>query len=124
MDYVEFAPSGGQLAAHPPAEGPRFGKPGRAHQGELGEVDPGLELRWARDAKRVLRPVEVETGYRDPPDAFVENRVRLSGEERVESTPAPIVPEATRSLAAATPPERAPSMGERIVDWRKRLFGR
>lgn len=56
--------------------------------------------------------------------AFVENRVRLSGEERAENVPAPIVPEATRSLADATPPEPAPSMRERIVDWRKRLFGR
>ncbi len=56
--------------------------------------------------------------------AYVENRVRLSGEERVETTPAPIAPEANRSLVAATPPERGPSMGERIVDWRKRLFGR
>jgi len=56
--------------------------------------------------------------------AFVENRVRLSGEERVENAPAPSAPEATRSLADATPPEPAPSMRERIVDWRKRLFGR
>jgi hypothetical protein len=56
--------------------------------------------------------------------AFVENRVRLVGEERVETAPTPMAPEATRSIAAVTPPERSPSMGDRIVDWRKRLFGR
>jgi hypothetical protein len=50
--------------------------------------------------------------------------VRLSGEERVESTQAPIAPEVTRNLVAGTPLERAPSMGRRIADWRKRLFGR
>jgi len=56
--------------------------------------------------------------------AFVENRVRLSGEERVDVAPAPVAPEANRNIAAVTPSERAPSMGDRIVDWRKRLFGR
>jgi hypothetical protein len=55
--------------------------------------------------------------------AFVENRVRLVGEERVETASA-TMPEATRSIAAVTPPERSPSMGDKIVDWRKRLFGR
>jgi uncharacterized protein YgiM (DUF1202 family) len=56
--------------------------------------------------------------------AFVENRVRLSGEERVEIAPATMAPESNRSIAAVTPPERGPSMGDRIVNWRKRLFGR
>jgi hypothetical protein len=56
--------------------------------------------------------------------AFVENRVRLSGEERVETAPAMIARESNPSIAAVTPPERSPSMGDRIVDWRKRLFGR
>jgi hypothetical protein len=56
--------------------------------------------------------------------AFVENRVRLVGEERLETAPDNIAPEANRNIAAVTPAERAPSMGDRIVDWRKRLFGR
>ena len=56
--------------------------------------------------------------------AFVENRVRLVGEERVETAPATIAPESARNIAAVTPPERAPSMGNRIVGWGKRLFGR
>jgi hypothetical protein len=56
--------------------------------------------------------------------AFVENRVRFSGEERVETTTAPAAPDPARSLTASTVPARAPSFGERILDWRRRLFGR
>ena len=56
--------------------------------------------------------------------AFVENRVRLSSEERIDTAPAPVSPEANRNIAAVTPPERTPSMGDRIVGWGKRLLGR
>jgi hypothetical protein len=111
----------------------------RHHRYETGHIERNLkgffpvlahpvDLPKARSAAKVPGfsiVIEKKDGARYRRSyAFFENRVRLSGEARVEITPAPIVPETTGSLVAVTPPERAPSMGERIVDWRKRLFGR
>ncbi len=81
VDDVVLAAPGGQGAANSPAEGPRLGKAGGAHHGELGDVDRGAELSRSGHAKRIRLPVEVEARDRDIPHPVVEHRPRLAGED-------------------------------------------
>ncbi len=82
VDEVEVRPPAGEQSPRPQAERERLGEAGRAHDGELGGVDEGMELVRPRHPERVRFPVEVEARHRNETHPLVEHRVGLPGEHR------------------------------------------
>src|SRR5436305_366191 len=72
VDDVEIVPALGQDLPRPQAECERLGKPGRAHQGELEDVDSTAHLAGTGDAKGVGLAVQVEAGDLHEGHAVVE----------------------------------------------------
>ena len=81
VDHVELGTPGGQQSARPEGERARLGEAGAAHDGELEQVDGGVELPRVRHAKGIGVAVEVEPGHGLEPHAVVEHGPRLTGED-------------------------------------------
>ena len=80
VDEVEVVAPLGQQVPGPEAERVRLGEAGRAHDGELLEVDPVPELPRPRHPEGVAGPVEVEAGDLHQLGRVVELGPGLAGE--------------------------------------------
>jgi hypothetical protein len=80
MDQIKFVAARGQQPAGPEAERPRFRKTSRTHHRELEGVDPRMEFTGVGNPKRVGIAIQVQTGHRCEPDAFIDFGPGLAGE--------------------------------------------
>ena len=81
VDDVEVAAPCRQQPPGPQREGPGLGEPGRAHDGELEQVDRRVELAGVRDPEGVGVPVQVEARDGGEAHPVVEHGPRLAGED-------------------------------------------
>ena len=78
---VELAGAAAQLAGQPAAERAWLGKAARAHGAEFQHVGQIAEFAQPRGAERVVVAVEVQAGQPGQPDALIQHRVGLPGED-------------------------------------------
>ena len=112
VDDVEIIPALGQDLPRPQAECERLGKPGRAHQGELEDVDSTAHLAGTGDAKGVGLAVQVEAGDLHEGHAVVEVGVRGTGEDLDVMAEGGQLPGEIPGIHTLTPGMRVAPIGE------------